>query len=137
MKISSQEEFSMSSDSKEPVLAKGELIHLISDLIEQTDNDLDKQATLREIIDEQFQGRVIDFNQNMLKIILLFQFIPQLSRIFMENNLIWNYITLGLQGVVVVMMVYIEFKQYMYDRQNYFKTFWNYNDMLYVVINIV
>ena len=127
----------MSSDSKEPVLAKGELIHLISDLIEQTDNDLDKQATLREIIDEQFQGRVIDFNQNMLKAILLFQFIPQLTRIFMENNLIWNYITLGLQGVVVVMMVYIEFKQYMYDRQNYFKTFWNYNDMLYVVINIV
>jgi len=127
----------MSSDSKEPVLAKGELIHLISDLIEQTDNDLDKQATLREIIDEQFQGRVIDFNQNMLKAILLFQFIPQLTRIFMENNLIWNYITLGLQGVVVVAMVYIEFKQYMYDRQNYFKTFWNYNDMLYVVINIV
>jgi len=71
-KISSQDEVTMSKDIKEPYLSKGELIHLISDIIEQTDNDLDKQATLREVIDDQFEGQVIAFNQKMLKIILLF-----------------------------------------------------------------
>lgn len=33
------------------------------------------------------------------------------------------------------MMAYIEAKQYLYDRNNYFKTFWNYNDVLFVLIN--
>lgn len=73
----------------------------------------------------------------MLKIILLFQFIPLLIRIFIENNQLWNYITLFMQAIVVVLMMCIELKQFMYDRQNYFKTFWNYNDMLFVLINIV
>jgi len=73
----------------------------------------------------------------MLLLVLLCQFIPMLSRIFMESNKIWNYITLGSQATVVVFMMFIEFKQYMYDRANYFKTFWNYNDMLYMFINVV
>jgi hypothetical protein len=41
-KIYGQEEFTMSSDVKEPYFSKGEMIHLISDMIEQTGNELDK-----------------------------------------------------------------------------------------------
>ena len=40
--IYEQEVSTMSTDTKMPYLSKGELIHLISDIIEQTDNDLDK-----------------------------------------------------------------------------------------------
>jgi len=72
----------------------------------------------------------------LLFVIIVFQFLPFILAIFRDdNNLLVNFIALVLQCIAVVILGFVEYKQWIYAPSEYFGSIWNKNDFMYIVSN--
>lgn len=75
-------------------VTKAELIDIVKSCIDQTDNELDKQGSIRDIIDNLFVDKTYAFNKSLLFLILVFQYIPFLVLIFIDYHQMFDAITM-------------------------------------------
>ena len=123
-------------------MRRSEVINMINQTIEQTGNELDKQASLRQIIEQVFTEKTYRFNVRLLALILCFQYLPFLYLIFSktdgENSSLQALIFLALQAIVVILVGYIEVIQLIQGGIiKHFSSWENFNDQLFLWINLL
>ena len=123
-------------------MGRSDVINMINQTIQQTGNELDKQATLRQIIEQVFTEKTYRFNFRLLALILCFQYFPFLNLIFTktdgQNSSIQALIFLALQAIVVILVGYIEIIQLIQGGiVKHFSSWENFNDQLFMWINLL